>query len=343
YISVTESQYAKAYALSDMPVNGIVTGTYEDTELSDDSYEVITEIQYTGHPRKTYSYLEHKWDFNVAATGGVTFKVEAYRPNSSDGDDFTFAYSIDDITYYPFLTVASATEQTHSASLPNDLNGTVYIRVTDTDRNWGNVSLDQIYVNYMYIEYDTTPAPPVADFSGSPILGFTPLTVNFTDQSTGNPTSWSWDFGDDGTSSEQNPSYTYEYPGDFTVTLTAANAHGSDVETKIDYITVTDSGDTMYVHDMVVGRRKTGPNYIGTCTVTIYDNGNQPVPDATVSVTAMGPTGDNYEGVTGPDGSVYFETSSIKKPLGEWCFEVNYVTHGSYPDDNTVTKACESG
>jgi len=81
YISVTESQYAKAYALSDMPVDGIVSESYADTHASDDSYEVITEIEYTGHPRKTYSYLEHKWNFNVAATGEVTFNVEAYRPN----------------------------------------------------------------------------------------------------------------------------------------------------------------------------------------------------------------------------------------------------------------------
>ena len=343
YISVTESQYAKAYALSDMPVNGIVTGTYEDTELSDDSYEVITEIQYTGHPRKTYSYLEHKWDFNVAATGGVTFKVEAYRPNSSDGDDFTFAYSTNDITYYPFLTVASATEQTQSASLPNDLNGTVYIRVTDTDRNWGNISSDPIYVDHMYIEYDTTPAAPVAAFTGSPTSGFAPLTVNFTDQSTGNPTSWSWDFGDGVTSSDQNPTHTYGLLGMYTVFLTATNDYGWDEETKTGYITVAEPGGTMYVYDMVVGRRKTGPNYIGTCTVTIYDNENQPVPNATVYVTATGPTGGDDQGITGSDGTVYFETSSIKKPSGEWCFEVNYVTHGSYPDDNTVTKACESG
>jgi vibriolysin len=80
--------------------------------------------------------------------------------------------------------------------------------------------------------------PPVADFSGSPTSGGTPLTVNFTDLSTNSPTSWLWNFGDTGTSTVQNPSHTYTSPGTYTVTLTATNSSGSDGETKTNYITV---------------------------------------------------------------------------------------------------------
>ena len=54
------------------------------------------------------------------------------------------------------------------------------------------------------------------------------------------PTSWSWTFGDGGTSTAQNPSHTYTAAGTYTVTLTASNAFGSDGETKTNYITVTD-------------------------------------------------------------------------------------------------------
>jgi PKD repeat protein len=78
----------------------------------------------------------------------------------------------------------------------------------------------------------------IAGFTGSPTSGPAPLTVNFTDQSTG-ATSWSWDFGDTGTSAEQNPIYTYNTPGVYTVSLTVGNGTGSDTETKVDYITVT--------------------------------------------------------------------------------------------------------
>ncbi len=79
---------------------------------------------------------------------------------------------------------------------------------------------------------------PVADFVGDPTSGVAPLDVSFTDQSTGNPTSWSWDFGDGGTSTVQNPTHTYQNAGTYTVTLTATNDCGSDTETKVDYITV---------------------------------------------------------------------------------------------------------
>ena len=81
--------------------------------------------------------------------------------------------------------------------------------------------------------------PPVAEFSGDPTIGAAPLTVDFTDLSTNSPTSWSWTFGDSGTSAAQNPSHDYTSTGQFTVSLTAANAYGQDTETKTDYITVT--------------------------------------------------------------------------------------------------------
>jgi uncharacterized repeat protein (TIGR02543 family) len=78
----------------------------------------------------------------------------------------------------------------------------------------------------------------IAGFSGSPTSGPAPLTVNFTDQSTG-ATSWSWDFGDTGTSTEQNPNHTYTGPGVYSVALTVGNGSGYDTVTRTDYITVT--------------------------------------------------------------------------------------------------------
>jgi PKD repeat protein len=83
------------------------------------------------------------------------------------------------------------------------------------------------------------PQTPVADFSGSPLSGDAPLTVSFTDLSTNSPTSWDWTFGDGGSSTAQNPSHDYTSEGDYTVSLTAANASGSDTETKTDYISVS--------------------------------------------------------------------------------------------------------
>lgn len=81
--------------------------------------------------------------------------------------------------------------------------------------------------------------PPVAEFSATPLSGDVPLNVAFTDLSTGTISSWSWTFGDGGTSSSANPNHTYTTPGTFTVELTVTGPAGNDVETKVGYVTVT--------------------------------------------------------------------------------------------------------
>jgi PKD repeat protein len=88
-------------------------------------------------------------------------------------------------------------------------------------------------------------ASPEADFTADPISGPFPLTVNFTDQSTGQITSWSWNFGDGSTSAEQNPSHTYTYPGTYTVSLTVTGPGGSDSEIKGDLISVLEKQKAM--------------------------------------------------------------------------------------------------
>ena len=77
-----------------------------------------------------------------------------------------------------------------------------------------------------------------ANFTAAPISGNAPLTVQFTDTSTGSPTSWSWDFGDDSTSATQSPVHTYTKAGNHSVVLTATNAAGSNQIVRRDYITV---------------------------------------------------------------------------------------------------------
>jgi len=84
-----------------------------------------------------------------------------------------------------------------------------------------------------------TGGAPVANFVGAPTTVPVGTNVSFTDLSTNSPTQWSWNFGDGGTSTQQNPTRSYAAPGQYTVTLTATNASGSDTETKQNYITVT--------------------------------------------------------------------------------------------------------
>jgi PKD repeat protein len=70
---------------------------------------------------------------------------------------------------------------------------------------------------------------PAAAFTFSPAAPVSGQTVAFVDTSSGNPNSWSWTFGDGGTSTVQSPNHAYSAPGTFTVTLTASNAVGSNL------------------------------------------------------------------------------------------------------------------
>jgi PKD repeat protein len=79
---------------------------------------------------------------------------------------------------------------------------------------------------------------PKANFKATPTSGLLPLTVNFTDKSTGTITGWSWDFGDQQTGTDRNPSHTYTSPGTYTVVLTATNPGGSSTKTISKCVTV---------------------------------------------------------------------------------------------------------
>lgn len=94
-------------------------------------------------------------------------------------------------------------------------------------------------------QVQTAPDILSAAFSATPLSGESPLTVHFTDKSTGHPVKWKWDFGDGYTSTSQNPVHTYTAledilgtPDHFTVALTVWDAQSSDVATKVNYITV---------------------------------------------------------------------------------------------------------
>lgn len=94
-----------------------------------------------------------------------------------------------------------------------------------------------------------TPEPCSADFIVDPTPGNCKVegevisctgttTVHFTDKSTGNVTSWAWDFGDSKTSTLQNPIKTYSKDGNYTVTLTITTPQCQDTLSKPNYIKI---------------------------------------------------------------------------------------------------------
>ncbi len=80
--------------------------------------------------------------------------------------------------------------------------------------------------------------PPTVSFTWSPVQPTVGEPVQFTDASPGQPTSWSWTFGDGFSSFEPNPVHTYAMASPMPVTLTVSNAFGSDQGTLV--VTVLD-------------------------------------------------------------------------------------------------------
>ncbi len=82
----------------------------------------------------------------------------------------------------------------------------------------------------------TSPKSLEAKFTADVTQGSAPLTVQFTDQSTGNPTSWKWTFGDGDSSLVQNPVHIYQSEGLYTVKLTISDGTNGFALEKKDYI-----------------------------------------------------------------------------------------------------------
>jgi PKD repeat protein len=92
----------------------------------------------------------------------------------------------------------------------------------------------------------STSVPPVTDFSATPLNPLAGQTVAFTDLSSNFPASWTWSISPStaaftgGTSAaSQNPQVQFSAVGLYTITLTSANTYGSDSESKVNYINVT--------------------------------------------------------------------------------------------------------
>jgi PKD repeat protein len=103
----------------------------------------------------------------------------------------------------------------------------------------GTSAFYKIPLAFLVVKKPAPAVAPVAGFAADTVSGTAPLNITFTDQSSNTPTSWAWAFGDSGTSTEQNPVHQYTAAGNYTVTLTATNAGGSDTETKTNYITIS--------------------------------------------------------------------------------------------------------
>lgn len=165
------------------------------------------------------------WYINISGSD----KLEVYI--STDGG-VTFGSAL--------LTLAiQRTWEKVSFDLGNITTSTGVIRFktivdSDTRYNGLDIGLDNIRVG------NPVEMPIDAYFTSDITSGQSPLTVNFTDKSDGVPTSWEWDFNNDGVvdATTQNPSFTYSSPGVYSVKLVAQNSNSSGEVILTNYIVV---------------------------------------------------------------------------------------------------------
>jgi PKD repeat protein len=151
-----------------------------------------------------------------------------------------------------------------------------------------------LYINPLSVQ--VTSSPLIANFIASSTSICSGNPVQFTDQSTGNPTSWLWNFGDGYTSTSQSPSHTYNTSGTYTVSLTITKGANNDTETKTNYITVlplpsianTPTGTTILCQDAT----NTSYNTTGATNATSYFWSISPAGVGTISGTGTTATVD---------------------------------------------------
>jgi hypothetical protein len=180
--------------------------TIRDYINTSSPFTLSTSVGYTENTTKIY---ESAGDGNY--TLGITYIPSVNQTNgtlyytSSDADLLNAEWIGDDIITSPASGIAyNTSNNTFVIPLGDVVAGTNY--TYDVSLSWANT--------------------PQAYFSTSRVTGWSPCVVNFTDESTGHPTSWYWDFGDGNTSTEQSPSHTY-YNGTYLATLVATTGAGN--------------------------------------------------------------------------------------------------------------------
>jgi len=151
---------------------------------------------------------------------------------------------------------------------------------------WSVQAIDTSFIGSPFapdMAYGTISADFSADQTNVP-LG---TTIQFTDLSTGNPNTWQWDFDSNGSidASTQNPTYTFEDPGVYTVLLTASNEYSQSTEVKTDYITVYESQNVFVTSEPTGAKVFIDGLYEGLTPFTASIN---PDESFTVSVQKLG-------------------------------------------------------
>ncbi len=222
--------------------------------------------------------------FSYSPNSPTTEDTIDFADDSTDPDGNISSWSWD------FGDGSTSTLQNPSHNYTSSGTYTVYMTVEDDDGDSDTVTKD--------ISVSSPNSQPTASFSYSPSSPTTEDTVQFTDESSdsdGSITSWDWSFGDYSSSTQKDPSHSYNSSGTYTVELTVTDDNGT-IDTMMEDITIgTDSGGS---YSSVDG----GDTSYGEYITNVHFNGiNKDSGDDggyanhTESVTNSLTPGENYE------------------------------------------------
>jgi PKD repeat protein len=258
--SITDSR-GNAYAINAVKANAGTTGLMvvvasakiTSALVAGDSITVTQNVESTYHAMQVYefdNFAATSWA-DKTATGSASGTAVSTTPTATTAaaDETLFAaVGFGDTT--ATLTSASGWSDAGKVEASGAKRKSLAVAAKDVTATGaydygGTLSASEqwvaVLVSFKTVATSPTPTAPTASFTAAPTSGAAPLAVQFTDTSTGGPTSWAWSFGDGASSAAQNPSHSYDAAGTYSVALTVTNSVGSDTVTKTGLISVSSS------------------------------------------------------------------------------------------------------
>lgn len=250
-VIVDRSPVHEGYFTIDVYVSDVLTDTVTGIDALTYTYNPYTELGYIPGPiefRLTnyittdgYTFRSGYTSITVGESEGYVAPVADFSADVTSGvEPLSVNFTNNTTGYYDYVSWDfdndGSVDSTTSGSHVYSSGGTYSVKLTVS----GLAGTD----SETKTDYITVYTTASAGFSGTPTEGEAPFEVSFTDSSSGDISSWSWDFDNSGSvdSTDQNPDYTYNTPGTYTVKLTVSGLGGVDTETKTNYITASGTG-----------------------------------------------------------------------------------------------------
>ena len=209
----------------------VVTGTYEGgaialpmTNLSVQAPVGWTTPSPTGPEFNVFVLLPKSASSGAGTAPDPHFSITPNPANAGQSVQFTET-SLNSPTSWSWSFGDGATSTAQNPAHVYSAAGTYTAQLTVSNSAGSASTTNTVTVN-------STATAPVASFAFSPSAPATNQSTQFTDVSSGAPTSWAWTFGDGGTSASQSPTHVFAAAGTYTVTLKASNSTGSSSTSK---------------------------------------------------------------------------------------------------------------